>query len=122
MASASERFRGFPPGLVDSLYRIRYSTAMVPSTDSEGYPMSPLPPMTTLTEARSRLSEIVEDVTSTGSTFVISRHGRPAAVIIAHEEYESLVETMNILADDATMAALAEAERDLAAGDLTELD
>ena len=84
--------------------------------------MSPLTPMTPLTEARSRLSEIVEDVTSTGSTFVISRHGRPAAVIIAYEEYESLVETMNILADDATMAALAEAERDLAAGELTELD
>ncbi|MCY3807499.1 MAG: type II toxin-antitoxin system Phd/YefM family antitoxin [bacterium] len=78
--------------------------------------------MTPLTEARSRLSEIVDDVTSTGSTFVISRHGRPTAVILGHEEYESLVETLNILADEGTMAALAEAERDIAAGDVTPLD
>ncbi|MXZ79230.1 MAG: type II toxin-antitoxin system Phd/YefM family antitoxin [Acidimicrobiia bacterium] len=79
-------------------------------------------PMTPLTEARSRLSEIVDEVTSTGSTIEISRHGRPAAVIMSSEEYESLLETLNILADDATMAAIAEAERDVAAGDLFELD
>ena len=78
--------------------------------------------MTPLTEARNRLSEIVEDVTSTGSEFVISRHGRPAAVVIGYEEYESLLETLNILSDDDTMAALAEAEADLAAGDLTAFD
>ncbi|MDE0652779.1 MAG: type II toxin-antitoxin system Phd/YefM family antitoxin [bacterium] len=78
--------------------------------------------MTPLTEARNRLSEIVEDVTSTGSEFVISRHGRPAAVVIGYEEYEALLETLNILSDADTMIALAEAEADLAAGDLTPLD
>ena len=78
--------------------------------------------MTPLTEARNRLSEIVEDVTSTGSEFVISRHGRPAAVVLSYEEYESLLETLNILSDADTMSALAEAEADLAAGDLTSLD
>ena len=78
--------------------------------------------MTPLTEARNRLSEIVEDVTSTGSEFVISRHGRPAAVVIGYEEYEALLETLDILSDDDTMSALAEAEADLAAGDLTPLD
>lgn len=78
--------------------------------------------MTPLTEARSRLSEIVDEVTSTGSTIEISRHGRPAAVIMSSEEYESLLETLNILADDATMAAITEAERDVAAGELVELD
>ena len=78
--------------------------------------------MTPLTEARNRLSEIVEDVTSTGSEFVISRHGRPAAVVIGYEEYEALLETLNILSDADTMIALAEAEAALAAGDLTPLD
>ena len=78
--------------------------------------------MTPLTEARNRLSEIVEDVTSTGSEFVISRHGRPAAVVLSYEEYESLLETLNILSDADTMSALAEAEADLAAGNLTPLD
>ena len=59
---------------------------------------------------------------STGSTIEISRHGRPVAVVMGYEEYESLLETLNILADETTMDAIAEAERDLAAGDLTELD
>ena len=78
--------------------------------------------MTPLTEARSRLSEIVDEVTSTGSTIEISRHGRPVAVVMGYEEYESLLETLNILADETTMDAIAEAERDIAAGDLTELE
>ena len=37
--------------------------------------------MTPLTEARSRLSEIVDEVASTGSAVEISRHGRPVAVV-----------------------------------------
>ena len=78
--------------------------------------------MTPLTEARSRLSEIVDEVASTGSTIEISRHGRPVAVVLSYDEYESLIETLNILTDEATMDAIAEAERDIAAGDLTELD
>jgi prevent-host-death family protein len=78
--------------------------------------------MTPLTEARNRLSEIVEDVTSTGTEFVISRHGRPAAVVLGYDEYEALLETLNVLSDADTMNALAEAESDLAAGDLTPLD
>ena len=47
---------------------------------------------------------------------------RLAAVIMSAEEYESLLETLNILADNTTMAAIAEAERDVAAGELLELD
>ena len=78
--------------------------------------------MTPLTEARSRLSEIVDEVELTGSTIEISRHGRPAAVLMSFEEHESLLETLNILADQATMDAIAEAERDIASGDLVELD
>ncbi len=75
-----------------------------------------------MTEARSRLSEIADDVASTGSTIEISRHGRPVAVVMSYDEYESLLETLNILSDEATMDAIAEAERDIAAGDVTELD
>ena len=78
--------------------------------------------MTPLTEARSRLSEIVDEVASTGATIEISRHGRPVAVVMGYEEHESLLETLNILADETTMDAIAEAERDVAAGDLTQLD
>jgi antitoxin YefM len=69
-----------------------------------------------LTEARDRLSEIVDDVAAGASVWVITKHGRPAAVIMSHDEYESLIETLNILSDSDTMAALAEADEDMATG------
>ena len=40
---------------------------------------------------------------------------------MGHEEHESLIETLNILADSDTVTAIAEAEADLAAGDLVPL-
>ena len=79
--------------------------------------MTPTP----LTQARNRLSEIVDEVASTGSEFVITRHGKPAAVVMGFEDYESLIETLNILSDSETMKALAEAEDDLAAERIVDL-
>lgn len=71
-----------------------------------------------LSEARERLSEIVDDVATTGADLVITKHGRPMAVVISYDEYESLIETLNILSDAKTMSALAEAESDLDTGDI----
>jgi prevent-host-death family protein len=75
-----------------------------------------------VSDVRERLSEIVDEVSSTGSDIVITKHGRPAAVLLGFEDYESLIETVNILSDSAVMAALAEAENDLETGDLVPLD
>ncbi len=77
--------------------------------------------MNTLDRTRNRLSEIVDDVVATGSEFVITRHGRPSAVIVGYDEYESLLETINILSDPETMANLAEAEADMVAGRLWDI-
>jgi prevent-host-death family protein len=63
-----------------------------------------------LTEVRDKLREIVDDVSSTGNEYVITRHGRNVAVILGYEEYESLVETLNILSDPASMSAIGEAQ------------
>ena len=41
---------------------------------------------------------------------------------MSYEEHESLLETLNILADETTMDAITEAERDIASGYLVELD
>ena len=40
---------------------------------------------------------------------------------MGHEEHESLIETLNILSDSDTMAAIEEAEADLAAGHIVDL-
>ena len=75
-----------------------------------------------LTVVRQRLSEIIEEVVSTGSEMVVSRHGRQDAVIIGFDEYESLIETLNILSDPETMRAEADADADIAAGELVDFE
>ena len=74
-----------------------------------------------LTEVRDNLRQIVDDVVSTGDEYVITRHGKPLAVVLSFDEYESLVESLNLLSDDSAMAAVAEAEAEAAAGATTEL-
>ncbi|MDP4015331.1 MAG: type II toxin-antitoxin system Phd/YefM family antitoxin [Candidatus Nanopelagicales bacterium] len=74
-------------------------------TDAEGGSMN----ATSLTEARDHLSEIVDQVASTADIFTITKHGRAMAVVLGQDEYESLIETLNILSDPDTMAAIAEA-------------
>ena len=73
-----------------------------------------------LTFVRQHFSEIVEEVVTTGSEMVVSRHGRQDAVILGFDEYEALIETLNILSDPVTMSALADAEADLSAGELVD--
>jgi antitoxin YefM len=65
-----------------------------------------------LTEIRDKLREVVDTVVETGTEYVITRHGKPVAVVLSHDEYESLVETLNILSDSDTMDAIAEGESD----------
>ena len=75
-----------------------------------------------LTDVRGNLREVVDRVVRTGSEAVITRHGKPVAVLLAFDEYESLIETVNILSDDDTMVAIAESAADFAAGNFSTID
>jgi prevent-host-death family protein len=66
-----------------------------------------------LTEVRDNLKDVVDTVVSTGETFTITRHGKPVAVIVGYEDYEELLETLNVLSDDDALAAIAEGRTDL---------
>lgn len=52
-----------------------------------------------LSEAKAKLSGLVEDVARRDEEVVITRNGRPAAVLVSPEEYESWKETRAIRAD-----------------------
>ena len=101
-----------PPNL---LHGILYIFAMSSRLES-------IPATAPLTDVRSNLSEIVDEIDRTGTQCVITKHGRPVAVIVSSDEYESLVETLNILSDDDTMAAIAQGEAEFAAGEFIRLD
>jgi antitoxin YefM len=53
---------------------------------------------------------------------VITRKGRPAAVVVSPEEWDVIEETLELLADEATLVALRESEDDVQAGRLFGLD
>ena len=52
-----------------------------------------------LSEAKAKLSGLIEAVERRDEEVVITRNGRPAAVLVSPDEYESWKETLAIRAD-----------------------
>lgn len=73
-------------------------------------------------EFRSHLADLLDEVADRRDHVTITRHGRPAAVLVPVDEYEALEETVQILSDDATLAAIRSGLDDLAAGDVVTID
>ncbi len=57
-------------------------------------------------EFRSNLSELLSDVADRRDHVLVTRHGRPAAVLVPVDEYEALEETAEILSNPDAVAAL----------------
>ncbi len=74
------------------------------------------------TEARARLTELLDDVEIRHEHLVITRKGRPAAVVISPEEWDAIEETLDVLQDGETLADLRASEQDVHAGRLFSLD
>ncbi|WP_375497082.1 type II toxin-antitoxin system Phd/YefM family antitoxin [uncultured Jatrophihabitans sp.] len=69
-----------------------------------------------LGEARDRLSEYVSDVERTHERVTITRHGHPAAVLIAADDLAAIEETLDILGTPGALNAIREGQADAAAG------
>ena len=74
------------------------------------------------TEARARLTELLDEVNERHEHVVITRNGRPAGVMLSNEEYEALAETLEVLEDEEALEALRESEADVQAGRVYSLD
>ena len=70
----------------------------------------------TLSEAKARLSELVATVEQTEEELVITRNGRPVAVLISAEEFESWQETRDIQRNPALMEEIKQGLRQLGKG------
>jgi prevent-host-death family protein len=75
-----------------------------------------------VTDAKARLSELVNAVATTHDSVEITRNGEPAAVLVSIEELRALRETVAILSDAAAVADIREAQEDIAAGRLTDAE
>jgi antitoxin YefM len=70
-----------------------------------------------LSEAKDKLSAIVEQAERTHEIVTITRHGRPAAVLMAAEDLESLHETLFWLSQPGVREDIAAARHDVQAGE-----
>ena len=56
-----------------------------------------------LSEAKMKLSGLIDLINASDEEVVITKNGRPAAVLVSPEEFESWKETNAILSDSALM-------------------
>jgi prevent-host-death family protein len=69
--------------------------------------------MMPLGEAKNALSAVVDEVGRTHQPVLITRHGRPAATLIATEDLDTLMETLAWLSDPDHAAEMAESQDDI---------
>ncbi len=61
-----------------------------------------------VSEAKQRFTELVKSAEELYDRYLITKNGKDAAVVISAEEYESLLETLDILANRKEVKAIAE--------------
>jgi prevent-host-death family protein len=59
-----------------------------------------------LSEAKMKFSSLVDAVNNSDDEIIVTKNGRPAAVIISPDEYESIKETSRIASDEDLMAEI----------------
>ena len=69
-----------------------------------------------LAAVKDRFSEIVDRVNKQHDRVIVTRNGVPVVVVVSVEEFESLEETLEILSDRDTVAALHESDQQIAEG------
>ncbi|MGH2879956.1 MAG: type II toxin-antitoxin system Phd/YefM family antitoxin [Solirubrobacteraceae bacterium] len=71
-----------------------------------------------LSSVKAHFSELVERVEGQHDRVVVTRNGRPAAVLISNEDLDELEETLAIMSDPALMSQVRESEQALANGEM----
>ena len=89
---------------------------------------NPMPKTISATEASNRFGTMIDEAARGRSLFVVTRMGRPQAVVMGMDQYQELIElleTADELKDKEYLASVAEAREDVRVGrtlSLEELD
>ena len=65
-----------------------------------------------ITKAKAKLLDMVREIHERDNTVAITKNGVPEAVMLSMEQYESIRETLAILADEKAMAQLSASVQD----------
>lgn len=75
-----------------------------------------------LAEVKAKFSEMVDRVEQQHERITVTRHGRPAAVLISADDLAALEETLDLLSDPTALAEIAGARNDVASGNTLSAD
>jgi prevent-host-death family protein len=73
-----------------------------------------------LAAAKTQFSALVDEAVATHEQITVTRNGQPAVVVLAVEDFESLIETLAILQDSADRAAFERARAEADEGDVAD--
>jgi prevent-host-death family protein len=69
-----------------------------------------------LAAVKAHFSQVIDEVAGTHERVTVTKNGSPVAVILAVEDYESLMETLEILSDPKAVAEIRQAEAQMRGG------
>jgi prevent-host-death family protein len=69
-----------------------------------------------MSEVKARLPELVTGVAEREEEIVVTRNGKPAAMLVSYAEYERLKETLDVLSDPELMRQIRQSEAYFASG------
>lgn len=95
--------------LLPTLTSVSQAGREAPSMDTNGVTLS-------ITEARDRLTRLPDELAETHETVTITRHNEPVLAVLPWDLYEAIVETLEVLGEPETMAALRRSVEDIAEG------
>lgn len=70
-----------------------------------------------LAAVKARFSELVDRVERQQDRVVVTRNGKPAAVLISADDLERLEETLAVMSDRSIVSQIRESQRAVAAGE-----
>jgi prevent-host-death family protein len=69
-----------------------------------------------LKELRPALPKVIARIDGKLERYVVTRRGKPVAVMLSVDDYEALMETLDILADPHAIAGIRKGEEDIREG------
>jgi antitoxin YefM len=73
-------------------------------------------------QAQRRLKSVIEEVKASRTPYVLTRFGKPQALIVSIEEYEAMQEELALLSNPEHIARIAEARAAYKAGERVSLE
>lgn len=75
-----------------------------------------------LAEVRAHLSQLVDEAVRTHQRVDVTKNGRRAAVLLSADDYDSIMETLDILSDSDAVRDIALSREQMRTGEVYSLD